>query len=83
LDDSIAVGGDRDYPFSSWKILWYYYRVKRKKRKEKKEKEDGQEKREWQRVEREWGLQAVEGVERKAAAAQQHQIMQCRSETNP
>ncbi len=21
LDDSIAVGGDRDYPFSSWEIL--------------------------------------------------------------
>lgn len=65
LDDSIAVGGDGDYPFSSWKILWYYYRVKRKKEKERKKgrKEDGQEQREWERVERE---RQVEG-EKKGA----------------
>ena len=44
LDDSIAVGGDRDYPFSSWKILWYYYRVKRKKEKKRKKRKTGRRK---------------------------------------
>lgn len=64
LDDSIAVGGggDRDYPFSSWKILCYYYRVKRKKRKEKTGR------RKEKRVER-VGVSklCIEGAERKSS----------------